>query len=323
MPADFILKLIDQPEDMTQVEELQALVWSSLGNTEVIPAHMLLAAVHNGGVLIGAYAGSGEEFMDSEDEPGSSGPQTSNLLGIVFGFPGFYHTPDGPRLKHYSHLLGVNPAVRNQGIGFALKRAQWQVVRHQGIDLINWTYDPLLSRNARLNIAHLGAVCSTYRRNEYGELRDSLNTGLPTDRFQVDWWVNSQRVRHRMSRQARRPLHLTHYLEANIPILSEAVIQEDGWPRPGQPSFPLDNLAQAGDMLLLEIPADFQDLRRAKPGLAYEWRMHGRLVFEALFEQGYLVTDFIHQPAPQNEPPGPASHRARSFYVLSFGEAQL
>ena len=83
------------------------------------------------------------------------------------------------RLKHCSHQLGVHPAYRNLGLGFLLKRFQWEFVRDQGIELITWTYDPLLSTNAYLNIARLGAVCNTYRRNEYGDLNDDLNAGLP------------------------------------------------------------------------------------------------------------------------------------------------
>ena len=114
------------------------------------------------------------------------------LIGFVFGFPGIEPTPDGPRPKHCSHILGVLPDHRDGGVGFALKRAQWQMVRHQGLDHVTWTYDPLLSRNAHLNIARLGAVCSTYRRSEYGDMRDGLNAGLPSDRFQVDWWVTYQ-----------------------------------------------------------------------------------------------------------------------------------
>ena len=96
--------------------------------------------------------------------------------------------------KHCSHIAAFIPNHRDSGVGFALKRAQWQMVRHQGLDHVTWTYDPLLSRNAHLNIARLGAVCSTYRRSEYGDMRDGLNAGLPSDRFQVDWWVNTKRV---------------------------------------------------------------------------------------------------------------------------------
>ena len=82
--------------------------------------------------------------------------------------------------------MGIHPDQRNSGIGFASKRAQWQMVRHQGLDHITWTYDPLLSRNAYLNIAKLGAVCNTYRRSEYGDMRDGLNVGCPPT---ASWWI--------------------------------------------------------------------------------------------------------------------------------------
>ena len=117
-------------------------------------------------------------------------------------------------------MLGVHPAYRDHGIGFTLKRAQWQMVRHQGLDRITWTFDPLLSRNAYLNIARLGAVCNTYLRAVYGELRDGINAGLPSDRLQVDWWVNSQRVNRRLSRRARPPLDLAHYLAAGAQVIN-------------------------------------------------------------------------------------------------------
>jgi predicted GNAT superfamily acetyltransferase len=153
-------------------------------------------------------------------------------------------------------MLGVHPEYRDHGVGFALKRAQWQMVRHQGLDRITWTFDPLLSRNANLNISKLGAVCNTYLRNVYGELRDELNSGLPTDRFQVDWWVNSQRVNHRLSRQARPPLALADFLDAGVRIINPSNIGADGLPYPNPaPSLPgsLEG-GQREALLLVEIP---------------------------------------------------------------------
>jgi predicted GNAT superfamily acetyltransferase len=168
------LKILETPQEMESVEDLQRLVWPG-SETEIVPVHLLVTAVHNGGLAIGAYQAAKENG------------QMERLVGFVFGFVGLYYTPDGPRPKHCSHMLGVDPALRDQGLGFALKRAQWQMVRHQDIDRITWTYDPLLSRNAHLNIARLGAVCNTYRREVYGQMRDGLNVGLPSDRFEVDW----------------------------------------------------------------------------------------------------------------------------------------
>jgi predicted GNAT superfamily acetyltransferase len=281
---DWTIRLVETADEMPGVEALQRLVWPG-SETEVIPAHMLLAVVHNGGLALGAY-------VDGE------------IVGLVFGFPGFYATPDGPRLKHHSHILAVQPDWRDKGLGFALKRAQWQLVRRQGIDRITWTYDPLLSRNAHLNITRLGTVCNTYRPAEYGEMSDSLNVGLPTDRFQVDWWVFSKRVERRLSRRSRPALTLDAYLTAEA-LLFEASRNRGPALCPPEHIPPL-----AGSLLLVEIPGDFLALKQADLTLGRDWRFYSREVFETAFAAGYLITDFIHD-------------EGRSFYVLTHGESTL
>jgi len=233
------------------------------------------------------------------------------LVGFVFGFPGLYHTPDGPRVKHYSSMLGVHPGYRNQGIGFALKRAQWQMVRHQGIDRITWTFDPLLSSNAWLNITRLGAVCNIYRSNFYGTMDDHLNRGLPSDRFDVDWWVNSHRVNRRLSRRRRNDLSLAHFLASGAPILNPSEMDVSGIPHPVEPV----GFSSGKDLpiLLVEIPTDFLVLKAADMSLALQWRLHSRVLFEGLFKEGYLVTDFVHT----------SDHPHRSYYLLIHGETTL
>jgi len=293
------LRVLDHPEDFLAVETLQRQVWSG-SETEIVPVHMLIAATHNGGLVIGAY---------EEDASGAE-----KLVGFVFGFPGIYITPDGPRLKHHSHMMGVHPDYRDLGIGFSLKRAQWQMVRHQGMDRITWTFDPLLSRNAHLNIALLGGVCSTYLRSIYGELRDGINTGLPSDRFQVDWWVNSERVNRRLSRRARRRLELLQYSAAESGIINPARAGLQGLLHPSEYALPADAAElDAPAILLVEIPADFLALKAADSSLALEWRLHLRAICEGLFDRGYLVTDFVHLPG--SDP--------RSYYVLINGEKTL
>ncbi|MEW5870113.1 MAG: hypothetical protein AB1894_12615 [Chloroflexota bacterium] len=305
------LHILETPQAMQAVEDLQRAVWSG-SETEIVPAHLLLAIAHHGGLVIGAYCLPQNAAVTEQAglPPCEAGSPCAELAGFVLGFPGLYDTPDGPRLKQHSHMLGVHPAHRNQGLGFVLKRAQWQMVRRQGIDRITWTYDPLLSRNAHLNIARLGAVCNTYLRDVYGELRDDLNAGLSTDRFQVDWWVNSKRVVRRLSKTPRGSLDLAHFLAAETPMINPTHIAEDGLARPsaGEIEIPPD-----AALLLVEIPADFQALRAADPSLASEWRLHTRHLFERLFERGYLVTDFVHLPGTY----------PRSFYVLSDGESLL
>jgi predicted GNAT superfamily acetyltransferase len=282
--STWTIRLLDNPEEMNALETLQGLVWPST-DLEIIPKDLLLAVIHNGGLAIGALA---EE----------------TLVGAVFGFPGFYSTPDGPRLKHHSHFLAVHSDWRSSGIGFALKRAQWQMVRKQGLDRITWTYDPLLSLNAHLNITRLGAVCNTYIRSAYGEMKDGLNAGLPSDRFQVDWWLRTKRVERRLSRRSRPPLKLAHYQAAEA-VFSTAGYSSGALPRPPE------NLPALGSTLLLvEIPPYFMALKEADMQLALAWRLYVRSAFEQAFDAGYLVTDFVYE-------------NSHSYYVLTQGETTL
>ncbi len=304
--GEWTLRILETPQEMQAVEQLQRLVWPG-SETDIVPAHLLLAAAHNGGLVIGVYDGS------FRGDPGAK-----QLAGFVFGFPGLYDTPDGPRLKHCSHMLGVHPEQRGRGLGFALKRAQWQMVRYQGVDRITWTYDPLLSRNAYLNIARLGAVCNTYLRDEYGTMRDALNRGLPSDRFQVDWWVNTQRVERRLGKGVRLKLDLAHFLAAGAQVINPTHLNDSGLPHLDESRYRawLDDPTPEGEeqpLLLVEIPSDYQALKEGDLELARDWRLQTRLLFEALFERGYLVTDFIHLPGVSS----------RSYYVLSFGESTL
>jgi predicted GNAT superfamily acetyltransferase len=287
--SNWNIRLLESPDEMAAVEALQKEVWPG-SDTDVVPAHLLVAAVHNGGLVLGAFA---------EDK----------LVGFVFGFPGLEFTADGPRPKHCSHMAGVHPGFRDKGVGFALKRAQWQMVRHQELDHITWTYDPLLSRNAHLNIARLGAVCSTYRRSEYGEMRDGLNAGLPSDRFQVDWWLNTHRVERRLGKRPRPTLKLSHLTRVGVHPLYQLARDAHGLPRPPEHVPALETQLIAG-----EIPSDFMALKARDFALARDWRFFTREFFETAFARGYIVTDFVYDGG-HGEP--------RSLYVLTDGESTL
>jgi len=303
MENNWIIKILDTIDQLEEVEDLQRIVWPG-SETDVVPAHLLITTVHNGGFVIGAF-------------PAENGVKSSaSLVGFAYGFPGLYSTPDGPRLKHCSHQLAVHPEYRGQGLGYKLKRAQWQLVRKQGIDRITWTYDPLLSRNAHLNITRLGGVCNTYRREVYGEMRDGLNVGVASDRFEVDWWVNSQRVNKRLGKKTRTRLDLAHFLAADTAIINPTQLDELGWVIPSESAdFTTHNATvdSVPNIVLVEIPSDFLALKDADIELAKEWRMTTRAIFEDLFQRGYLVTDFVYLPG--NFP--------RSYYVLSHGEGTL
>jgi predicted GNAT superfamily acetyltransferase len=141
-------------------------------------------------------------------------------------------------------------------------------------------------------------VCNTYIRDQYGELRDDLNLGLATDRFQVDWWIASQHVAAHL---ARSPLPLSSYLDDGVTILNSVDWNDHDLPVCANPIEPLPP-----DRFLVEFPADFQAIKRADNGLAIAWRLHLRSICEAAFANGFTVTDYVHEPGT----------RARSFYLL-------
>ncbi len=280
--ADYCIRTLDRPDELSQVVDLQRLVWPG-SELEIVPAHLLLTAAHNGGLMAGAFIGQ-------------------RLVGFVFSFLGFHELAGERLLKHCSHMLGVHPEFRDAGIGRALKIYQREFVLRQGLRLVTWTYDPLLARNAYLNIARLGAVCNTYLVDLYGELADGLNVGLPTDRFQVDWWIATPWVSQRLQHAPSSRPGLAAHLAAGAWLINPS--QAPGQPTPpANPRLPTSPPATA----LLEIPADFLALKAADPGAALQWRLSTRAVFLSLFSAGYNVTDFISEPGP---PP-------RGWYVLS------
>lgn len=235
-------------------ERLQRDVWGPL---EAVPQHMLITVQKSGGAVIGAFDAAA---------PGAP------LVGFVFGFLG--RDAAGP--KHASHMAAVSPAYRDARIGERLKWAQRDHVLAQGLERITWTFDPLISRNARLNIAKLGAVCRTYLPNIYGPEPEDPAGELPSDRFQVDWWLSSERVRARRAGAARAMS--APDLRAAAPLAN---------PEPTLPaSLP------PGDALLIQIPADIDALRAADMPRARAWRYQVRALARAAFAAGLVVVDY-------------------------------
>jgi predicted GNAT superfamily acetyltransferase len=286
------VRVLSTPDEMRAAEALQTLVWKG-DPLDIVPGHLTLAISLNGGVVAGAFDGK-------------------KLVGLVIGFIGTDAKSPGrvamARLKHYSHELAVHPDYRNRGIGYALKLAQRDIVMKQGIRLISWTYDPLLSVNAHLNIRRLGAICSTYIVNAYGEMRDDMNVGGESDRFNVDWWITSRRVETRLTRE-RKPLDLAHFISAGAEKVNPTKLDSRDL------LLPSDEIYQPeGTFALVEIPPNYQKLKSIDAGLASSWREQTRAIFAQAFERGYLVTDFIHLHEERYP---------RSYYLLSHGEGTL
>ncbi len=263
MNADALtIKPLETVAEYRMCEDLQKAVWN-LDDREIVADHVMLTAQRHGGLALGAFAADGR------------------MVGALFGFLGIDGATPGQPLIHVSHIMGVLPEWQGRGVGLRLKLAQRQRVLDQGLKLIVWTYDPLESRNAALNIGKLGAICRRYIRDLYGDMRDALNVGLPSDRFEVEWWVDAPHVRERLE-GPRAESAMRDARPAN-----RVAWREDGLPAPVDVACAWD-----GAPALIEIPAHFQQVRKADLKLAAAWRLHTRALFEAAFAAGYAAVDF-------------------------------
>lgn len=289
MPDQIEIRSLTPEDDLTEAEDLQRRIWTG-SETDIIPIHLLVALIHNGGMVLGAF--------DQE-----------RLVGLLTGFLGAY-TDNNERhaIKHASHSLGVDPEYRDKHIGFRMKAMQRELSLQNGIRLVTWSYDPLQSRNANLNIRRLGAVCQHYYVNYYGDMRDGINVGHPSDRFKAEWWITSNRVVERMEGQ-RGALDLAHFIAGGARSVNSATLGKNNFPHPSESPAALE-----GAVILMEIPPDIHALREHDADLALAWRMHTRELFEKAFGKGYLVTDFIYLKGEKIP---------RSYYVLSHGAGTL
>lgn len=165
-----IRKIVSIPE-MEACVQLQQSVWQ-FQDLDIIPRRMFAVANAVGGQVLGAW-----------DE--------ARLIGYILAIPGLR---EGQPYFH-SHMLAVAPEYRNLGIGKMLKIAQREDALARGIELIEWTFDPLEIKNAFFNIEKLGAIVRRYTADFYGASTSPLHGNLPTDRLHAEWWLNSERVR--------------------------------------------------------------------------------------------------------------------------------
>jgi predicted GNAT superfamily acetyltransferase len=155
-----------------------------------------------------------------------------------------------------------------------------------GVHLVAWTFDPLESLNGYFNISKLGAICNRYKRNYHGRM-GGINAGLPSDRFYVEWWVTSNRVQGRLS-PSRGSLSFQAFLDGGAVLVNESKLDANGL-LVSSTSFTESNKS----IILVEIPDNFQLLKRQNLNLAMDWRMHTRHLFEHYFERGYECTPGI------------------------------
>ena len=169
------VQLLEDIDQFRQCLEIQRLAWG-FSDADILPIRSLIICSKIGGQVFGAVDDGGQ------------------VLGFLNAFPGYR---DGKVYLH-SNMLGVRPDYQNHGIGRQLKLAQREEALSRGIELVEWTFDPLEVRNARINLELLGAICRTYLVNFYGPSSSHLHGGLPTDRLVAEWHLNSARVKSRL-----------------------------------------------------------------------------------------------------------------------------
>ena len=158
-------------QEFSDTVRLQREIWG-FEEVDLIPLRLFVVADKIGGQVLGAFDGA-------------------KMIAFCLCLPAL---KPGNKSYLHSHMLGVLPEYRNTGLGRTLKLKQREYAIARGIDLIEWTFDPLETKNAFFNIERLGAIARRYVYNQYGMTTSRLHGGLPTDRLVAEWWVRSPRV---------------------------------------------------------------------------------------------------------------------------------
>jgi len=250
VPPEVETRLVRSMDEFAACEAMSRDIWGA-AERNVVPRELLLTMQQNGGLVHGAFLPNGR------------------LVGFCFAFLGMR---DG-QLRLCSHQLGVLPDFRGRGVGIALKQAQRYDALRLGYELVTWTFDPLEARNAYINLHRLGCIARRYDRDHYGAMEDELNRGLPSDRFEAEWWL-----RRPKPPVASEPLVLLRVGNAGEPVAEHPA---------------LGRAAAA----LIGVPLDFQAVKRASLELALRWRLESRSAFEAALSAGLVAVDFRREGA--------------------------
>jgi predicted GNAT superfamily acetyltransferase len=177
------------PQEFESCVDMQREVWK-FTDEDLVPMRMFVVAHKIGGQVIGAFDGD-------------------KMIAFALGIPG---NRNGHPYMH-SHMLAVNPSYRNAGLGRRVKLFQRDDALSKGIELIEWTFDPLEIKNAYLNIEKLGAITRRYTINQYGSVSSPLQGGLPTDRLTAEWWLKSKRVETLLATGTHPPVRAEQAIE--------------------------------------------------------------------------------------------------------------
>lgn len=188
------------------------------------------------------------------------------VVGFALAFLGW-----SPFLHVHSHQVGVVDGQRRRGIGYALKLAQRVTCLAHGLTDMRWTFDPLVRRNAYVNLEVVGARAASFHPDFYGAMTDEINAGDVSDRLEAVWTLTDPlpSPAHRLAGQRQEA--------AGEPLLVE---------RDGRPS---RTVTEPGPGALLPVPDDYERLRRDEPDRARAWRSACRAVLETAYGAGLEV----------------------------------
>lgn len=286
MTENLTIRPLTTLDEMYAAADLQRTFW---GNDveSVVPAQMLYTIYESGGHVIGAFDG---------------GRMIGVLMGLIGTDIAIKDRPAMANLLIASKRMVVLPDYRSGGIGYKLKLAQRDAAMKQSIRLVTWTFDPLKSPNAHLNLRKLGGVVREYKINAYGtDDSNGLSQFGWSDRIRVQWWVTHRRVEERLSK-SRVDLTLSHYLDANATIVNPSG-RADGVSVPGE----IENTVDTS-FALVEIPLDFDRIAKTEPDVAQGWQHHIRQTMLPLFDRDYFISDFLR---------GTVDGRERAFYLFA------
>ncbi|WP_329598385.1 chorismate synthase [Streptomyces pseudovenezuelae] len=213
-------------------------VWRTPRTAPPYPAEVLHSLVHAGGAVHAAH----------------DGQRLAGACAAVFG-------PPGSR-EAYSLVAAAEP-----GLGQAVKQAQRAWALGLGARTMRWTFDPLVARNARFNLAKLGAAGTEYLVDFYGPMRDGVNAGDESDRLTVTWDLAAPAGPYDPGDREAAPA--THRAPDGEPLARRDLAGLHVWCR---------------------VPDDVVRLRAADPALALRWRRAVREVFTEAFAQGFRAT---------------------------------
>ena len=244
----FDIAELTELSDLEDVVRLFSEVW---GGAALIDSNTLRALAHSGNYIAGARSGG-------------------RLIGALMGWLGA--RPGGDVILH-SHILAVVPDVEARGLGFALKQHQRGWCLSRSIRTIEWTFDPLVRRNAYFNLTKLGADAAEYLVNFYGPMQDSINAGDESDRILVRWRLESERAKAAAFGQGPEP----EFDEAAGRALTVGAGAEP------------QSRAVSGPAIVIQVPEDIVAIRRHDADLAKRWRHAVRKALGDAMASGFHV----------------------------------